>query len=301
MAKKSTTISRAQLAKLLNISPNRVSELKEAGIITAISEGPLRFDSTDCRRRFIEYKTKNATRLAQSGNREQLEARLRLHKSNLMKQQNKLNALKEQVATIKDTERAYNDFRAIILEELRELPGRISDKLTAARGMPAAAEAIEKTVHNGLRIIRAKLEEYCDKIDSEGGESVAAREYGGGTPLVEPDNADLVAKIRKVRTERDHVVAEANEIVAALFSGQTVYARDMERVMSDRSVIARSKLLGLPQLLARVVLGAGPRAIDHIAEEVEQIVSEIKPFDAADFRAKEVQDRGVEPGEAEQG
>jgi hypothetical protein len=70
--------------------------------------------------------------------------------------------------------------------------------------------------------------------------------------------------------------------------------------MSDRSVIARTKLLGLPQLLARVVLGTGPRAIGHIAAEVEQIVAEIKPFEASDFRAKEVQDRGVEPGEAEQ-
>jgi hypothetical protein len=78
------------------------------------------------------------------------------------------------------------------------------------------------------------------------------------------ENADLVADIRKVRTERDHVVAEANEIVAALFSGQTVYARDVERVMSDRSGIARTKLLGLPQLLARVVLGTGPGAIGRV-------------------------------------
>jgi len=71
---------------------------------------------------FTDYKRKDATRLAQSGNREQLEARLRLHKSNLVKQQNKLNALKERVATLTDTEARYNDFRDIILAELRNSP-----------------------------------------------------------------------------------------------------------------------------------------------------------------------------------
>jgi hypothetical protein len=112
MAKEFSTVTRSQLAKLLNISPNRVSELTKAGIITTVSERPLRYEPTDCKRRFTEYK-KDATRLAQSGNREQLEARLRLHKSNLLKQRNKLNALKEQVATITDIQETYNSFRAI--------------------------------------------------------------------------------------------------------------------------------------------------------------------------------------------
>jgi phage terminase Nu1 subunit (DNA packaging protein) len=124
-----TTVSRSQLAKLLNISPNRVSELRKAGIISAVSEGPLRFDPADTERRFADYKKKDATRLAQSGNREQLEARLRLHKSNLVKQRNKLNSLKEQVMTIAETEQAYNAFRGIVLTELKQLPGQITDKL----------------------------------------------------------------------------------------------------------------------------------------------------------------------------
>jgi hypothetical protein len=88
--------------------------------------------------------------------------------------------------------------------------------------MPTTAEAIEKTVYAGLSSIHAKLEkleEYCDNIDAGEHESESEREYAGGTPLVEPENADLVSEIRKVRTERDHVVAEANEVVAALFSG----------------------------------------------------------------------------------
>jgi phage terminase Nu1 subunit (DNA packaging protein) len=299
MAKKSTTISRAQLAKLLNISPNRASELTKVGIINAVSEGPLRYDPTDCKRKFSHYKKKNATRLAQSGNREQLEARLRLHKSNLVKQQNKLNALKEQVATITDTEAGYNDFRNIILAELRELPQRIADKLTCAQDMPTTAEAIEKTVYARINTIHAKVDEFCDNIDAGESGKEAGREYAGGTPLVEPENADLVAEIRKVRTERDHVVSESNEIVADLFSGKCVYARDIERIMSDRSVTARTKLLGLPQLIARVVVGAGPRAIEDLREAVEQVTAEIKPFDAADFRAREVRNRASEPDDGE--
>jgi phage terminase Nu1 subunit (DNA packaging protein) len=297
---KESAISRSQLAELLNISPNRVSELTKAGIITAVSEGPLRYEPNDCKRRFVEYKKKDATRLAQSGNREQLEARLRLHKSNLLKQRNKLNALKEQVATITDIQETYNSFRAIILTELQQLPQRIADKLTSAHDMPNTAEAIENTVYAGVNTIHAKLDEYCDNIDAGESGQEAGMEYTGGTPLVAPENADLVAEIRKVRTERDHVVAESNEIVAALFSGQTVYAQDVERVMSDRSVTARNKLLGLPQLLARVLWGAtAEQATGHLKEAVEQITEEIKPFDAADFRAQEVQERLSEPDDTE--
>jgi hypothetical protein len=230
--------------------------------------------------------------LAQSGNREQLEGRLRLHNSNLLKQRNKLNALKEQVATITDIQDTYNSFRAIILAELQQLPQRIADKLTSAQDMPTTAEAIENTVYAGINTIHARLDECCDNIDSDESVQEAGRDYTGGRPLVEPENADLVAEIRKVRTERDHVVAESNEIVAALFSGQTVYAQDAERVMSDRSVIARNKLLGLPQLLARVLLRAPEeQAIDHLTEAVEQIAEELKPFNAADFRAMEVRER----------
>jgi hypothetical protein len=299
MAKKFPTVSRSQLAKLLNISPNRVSELTKAGIITAVSERPLRYDPTDCKRRFVEYKKKDATRLAQSGNREQLEARLRLHKSNLLKQRNKLNALKEQVATITDIQQAYNSFRAIILAELRQLPQRIADKLTSAQDMPTTAEAIENTVYAGINTIHAKLDAYCDNIDADESGQEPGREYGGGTPVVAPENADLVAEIRKVRTERDHTVAESNEIVAALFSGQTVYARDVEKIMSDRSSIARTKLLGLPQFLARVVVGAGEQAMSHLTDAVEQIAEEIEPFDAADFRAQEVRERVSEPDDSE--
>jgi hypothetical protein len=297
---KNSTISRSQLARLLNISPNRVSELTKAGILTAESTGPLRYNSTDCRRRFVDYKKKDATRLAQSGNREQLEARLRLHKSNLVKQRNKLNAVKEQVATIADTERAYNDFRGIILQELRQLPERITDKLGSAKDMPSAAEAIENTVHATVISIRKKLEEYCDSVDAEVGEPEAVREYGSGTPLVEPENVDLVGEIRRVRTERDHVVAETNEIIADLFSGNRVYTQDIERVLSDRSVIARTKVLGLPQLLARVVLGAGSRASGHLTKAIEEIAAEIKPFDSADFRANEVRERASEPDGGEE-
>jgi hypothetical protein len=215
-----------------------------------------------------------------------------LHKSNLLKQLNKLNALKEQVTTVADIQQAYNSFRAIILTELQQLPQRIADKLTSAQDMPTTAEAIETTVFAGIKTIHAKLDEYCDNIDADESGQEAEREHGGGDPLVEPENADLVAEIRKVRTERDHVVAESNEIVAALFSGQTVYAQDVERVMSDRSATAReTSCWDYPQLLARVVVGAGEQAMGHLKEAVEQITKEIKPFDAADFRAREVRER----------
>jgi phage terminase Nu1 subunit (DNA packaging protein) len=299
-----TTVSRSQLAKLLNISPNRVSELRKAGIISAVSEGPLRFDPADTERRFADYKKKDATRLAQSGNREQLEARLRLHKSNLVKQRNKLNSLKEQVMTIAETEQAYNAFRGIVLTELKQLPGQITDKLGSTKDMGNAAEAIESSVHAALRSIQGNLTAYCDaESDLDGIPSSenaeTSRNSISGIPLIAMENADLVAEIRTVRTERDHVVAEANEIVADLFSGKCVYAQDIERVLSDRSVSARAKLLGLSQLLARVVLGNGSGAAGHLTEAVEQIAAEIKPFDAADFRAKVVQDRASEPDDSE--
>lgn len=89
--------------------------------------------------------------------------------------------------------------------------------------------------------------------------------------------------------------------MAALFSGQTVYARDIEKIMSDRSVIARNKLLGLPQLMARVVVGACERAIGDLTKAIEEVGAEIKPFEAADFRAMEVRERADDPGAAREG
>jgi hypothetical protein len=298
-----STVTRAELAKLLNISPNRVSELHKTGVIAAVSSRPLAFDPADSQRHYAEFKRKNATRLAQSGNRERLAAQLRLHKSNLVMQKNKLAALKEEVATIADTESGYNAFRDIILTELRQLPGEIADRLGGTKEMADAAGAIENAVHAALNSIQGKLTEYCDSESDAGENAATSRISSASVPLIEPENADLVAEIRRVRTERDHVVAEANEIIADLFSGKCVYARDIERVLGDRSVAARSKLLGLPQLLARVVLGAGSRATGHLTRAIEPIVAEIKPFDAAHFRAREVRDRSdeqlVEPGQAD--
>jgi phage terminase Nu1 subunit (DNA packaging protein) len=293
-----STVTRAELAKLLNVSPNRVSELHKTGIIAAASTQPLRFDPVASQRRYAEFKRKNATRLAQSGNRERLEAQLRLHKSNLVKQKNKLGALKEEVATIADTESGYNDFRDIILTELRQLPGQIADRLGGTKEMADAAGVIESAVHATLTSTRGKLAEYCDATEAA---EADADQKGAecGVVLPDVDNADMVAAIRRVRTQRDHTVAEFNEIVADLFSGKCVYACDIERVLGDRSVAARSKLLGLPQLLTRVVLGTGSRAAGHLTEAVEQIAAEIKPFDASDFRAKEVRDRANEPDDSE--
>jgi hypothetical protein len=64
--------------------------------------------------------------------------------------------------------------------------------------MPTTAEAIETTVYAGINSIHAKLDEYCDNIDADERGQEAGRGYGGGTPLVAPENADLVAEIRKV-------------------------------------------------------------------------------------------------------
>jgi len=37
-------------------------------------------------------------------------------------------------------------------------------------------------------------------------------------------------------------------------------------------------------------IGAGERSIDHLTEAVERITVELKPFDAARFRAKDVRE-----------
>jgi hypothetical protein len=203
------------------------------------------------------------------------------------------------VRLIAETEQAYDEFRGIILTELQQLPEQITDRLGSTKDMANAAEVIEGSVHAALRSMQGKLTRYCDAYTGAGESSDTSRSSSTGIPLIEAENADLVAEIRRVRTERDHVVAEANEIVADLFSGKSVYASDIERVLGDRSVAARTKLLGLPQLLARVVLGTGSRAAVHLTGAIEQIAAEIKPFDAADFRAKDVQDRSSEPDGAE--
>ena len=106
-----------------------------------------------------------------------------------------------------------------------------------------------------------------------------------------PENSDLLEEIRKVRIARDHAIAEFNEITAALFKGNWVYQSDVDRILCDRASAARSKLLGLPNKMARVLRGTTrDQAVDLLRKEVEQIEKSFPGFDPADFRATTVID-----------
>ena len=116
-----------------------------------------------------------------------------------------------------------------------------------------------------------------------------------------PDNSDILQEIRQTRIQRNHAIAEFNEVTAGLCKGTWVYASETERILGNRIGAARSKLLGLPNRTARVLLKAKPEdALEVLREAIAEIIREIRPFRASDFRAREVQDRGVEPAGAEQ-
>jgi hypothetical protein len=115
----------------------------------------------------------------------------------------------------------------------------------------------------------------------------------------EPDNSDLLEEIQKVRISRDHSIAEFNEITASLFKGNWVYAADVERILSDRVLAARSKILGLPTKMSRVLIAQKrDQAIALLSKEVEQMEKDFPAFDPADFRAVSVNENVPGPAEA---
>ena len=147
-------VSRSELADILGLSPNRVSELKVAGVIQA--EGS-RFDALECARCYVAYRKDKASERAQSGDKEALEAKLRKYRSNLEKDRNRLCKLQEEAISIADTRDTHEFIKSVLLSELHELPERIADRISGVRDMPIMAEEIEKQCYAALNSVKDKL------------------------------------------------------------------------------------------------------------------------------------------------
>jgi hypothetical protein len=106
-----------------------------------------------------------------------------------------------------------------------------------------------------------------------------------------PDNHDILKEIRQTRIQRNHAIAEFNEITAGLYKGSCVYTSEAERILGDRMGAAKSKLLGLANRCARVLLKQKREdALKVLSDAVSEIVGEIRPFRVSDFRAKDVKE-----------
>jgi hypothetical protein len=106
-----------------------------------------------------------------------------------------------------------------------------------------------------------------------------------------PDNQDLLEEIKQVRIDRNIVLAIINEIHAGIYKGSYTYTADTERVVGDRFVSVRSKLLSLPTKIVRVIRGLKRDDVVRIVqEEMTEIAAAMKPLNAGDFRARDVKD-----------
>jgi phage terminase Nu1 subunit (DNA packaging protein) len=157
-------VSRSELADILGLSPNRVSELKAAGVIQA--EGSSRFDALECARRYVAYRRDKASERAQSGDKEALEAKLRKYRSNLEKDRNRLCKLQEEALSIGDTQSTHELIKSVLLSELGELPERIAGRMSGIKDMPSMAEEIEKECYAVLNGVKDKLNQEADRHEN---------------------------------------------------------------------------------------------------------------------------------------
>src|SRR4030088_2865129 len=97
--------SRSELAAILGLSPNRVSEIRVKGSIQAVSSNPWTFDAIECSSAYVQYRRDKATERAQSGDLEELQSKLRKYRSNLAKDENRLGKLKDEAVPIRDLDR----------------------------------------------------------------------------------------------------------------------------------------------------------------------------------------------------
>jgi phage terminase Nu1 subunit (DNA packaging protein) len=150
------SVSRSALSKLLGLSPNRVSELKEVGVIDVLAGGV--YDPLDSARRYIEYRRTKATERNQSGDREVLEAKLRKYRSNLQKDRNRLARLMEDALTIEDVRKDYNFIRDVVLRESAKLPAQLAEVTSGIKNPAECAEAIQVVVRACLTSISEALD-----------------------------------------------------------------------------------------------------------------------------------------------
>jgi phage terminase Nu1 subunit (DNA packaging protein) len=149
-------VSRSELAVILGLSPNRVSEIRVMGVIQAVSSNPWTFDAIECSRAYVQYRRDKATERAQSGDLEELQSKLRKYRSNLAKDENRLGKLKDEALPIKDLEGAYNRFfRQIALNELELLPERITNQVVLTKNVAECYEAIDNVVRTALTKLAA--------------------------------------------------------------------------------------------------------------------------------------------------
>jgi hypothetical protein len=108
---------------------------------------------------------------------------------------------------------------------------------------------------------------------------------------VAPGNSDLLEKIRQVRIDRDHAIAEYNEHSSGLYTGSVVYSSDVERVECNRAVAGKSIIWNLQNSLPRMLLGSKREQAEQIVRESIAGIEGIYPeFDASVYRATSVRE-----------
>jgi phage terminase Nu1 subunit (DNA packaging protein) len=140
-------VTRTELSEILGCSPNRVSELKQLGIIHAVGN---RYDATKCVELYLAYKRDRSTDLRNSSDRDDLLAKLRKHRSVLLKDKNRLERIEEECGRVEDLELVYTAVRQMVLAELATLPDRIADAVVGLKELAYVADAIDKVVYASL-------------------------------------------------------------------------------------------------------------------------------------------------------
>jgi DNA repair ATPase RecN len=147
-------VSRTEMAEILAVATNRLSELKQLQIVSCIGN---RYDPVKVVDEFIAYKQSRATIAHNSSDRAELESKLRKYKSVLLKDANRLERLREECGPIEDLESAYNEARDMILDELNSLPARIAATAAGRKELPDIADAIERVTHASLQKLATNI------------------------------------------------------------------------------------------------------------------------------------------------
>jgi hypothetical protein len=136
-------LSRSQLADVLSLTPHRVSELKSRCVLVEDEGG---YDPLENARRYVQYKHIKQTKLFQSGNRPDLEARLR---KTIVDRDAALHSLKEMRAMVVDTDSAkavYETWCSVIAQKMFDMPPKIAQQVASVASMSGVAEAVENCV-----------------------------------------------------------------------------------------------------------------------------------------------------------
>lgn len=176
-----TTVTTKELAELLGLSTQRITQLRQEGVFEA-SGTPLQYDVTVSVRSYVDFMLDSARgRTAEDvdAEKKRLQADADFKRARADQEQIKLDELEGRMHSAEDVERAVGQLVHAVRSSLLALPGRVAVDAANAKSAPEVSALMQREVYAILddlsnyeydpKAYAAMVRERRGWVDAEGG------------------------------------------------------------------------------------------------------------------------------------